>query len=173
MAISSQRGAAVMLSSCQTRRCAIQCLVHFLLLLYYLLLPPYKIAVRTVDGSIQTGQYHTTSCSHPRSGLQRQQFMLLFASLHPRHRPRLSPPNASHPNRNRACVASAALQMWPKCAALFSVVCALPKLRPAGWRWWCVLLAAWAWWCSPSLCSSNAYLSAGARQATHPIPSPR
>jgi hypothetical protein len=36
--------------------------------------------------------------------MQQQQFMLLFASLRPRHRPDTSSPNALPPNRERACV---------------------------------------------------------------------
>ena len=67
--------------------------------------------------------------------MQRQQFTLLFASLQSRHRPDVSSPNALPPNRKRACVASAAVQMWATCnpgtAALVSRVPYEPSCPPA------------------------------------------
>jgi len=67
-------------------------------------------------------------------GMQRQQFMLLFASLCPRHRPAISSPNALHPI---ASVPASLLQLYrcgqtcnPGTAALVSRVPYEPSCQP-------------------------------------------
>ena len=82
------------------------------------------------SSAAQTG--HLAAAATLAPGLQqRQQFMLLFASLRPRHRPDPSSPNARPPNRVRACVRFCSCtdvgNVLPttSCTAALALACAL------------------------------------------------
>lgn len=110
-----------------------------------------------------------TSCSHPRS--RPAGAATVHACCLPgraRHRPDPSSPNAAPPNREGACVASAAVQMWATCTALASRVpyerSALGIRRGGGASCWLAVRVG-----GGALSSS----SAGASVHFHPFPKMR